>query len=62
MEKMPTRDTTGKCKGECHNRVKEGNVERQKKIASQPYSTPSPNSPPWTKKRKEQPGVWGGRV
>lgn len=62
MKKMPTRDTTGKCKGECRDRVREGNIKRQKKIASQPYSTPCPSSPAWTYKRKEQPAVWGGRV
>ena len=62
MKKMPTRDTTGKCRGECRDRVHEGDAERQKKIARKPYNTPSPNSPAWTKKRKEQPAVWGGRV
>jgi hypothetical protein len=62
MKKMPKRDTTGKCEGECRDRVREGEEERQKSIASQAYNEPSPNSPPWTKSRKEQPGVWGGRV
>ena len=62
MEKMPTRDTTGKCEGECRDLVMEGEEKRQKEIASQPYDTPSPNSPPWTKLRNDQPGVWGGRV
>jgi len=62
MKKMPKRDTTGKCKGECRDRVREGEEERQKSIASQPYSEPSPKSPSWTKNRKEQPGVYGGRV
>lgn len=62
MKKMPTRDTTGRCKGECRDRVSEGSAERQKQIARHPYSTPSPESPPWAFKRKEQPEVWGGRV
>ena len=62
MKKMPTRDTTGKCVGECRDRVKEGEKERQKDISTKPYNTPSPNSPSWTKKRKEQPAVYGGRV
>lgn len=62
MKKMPIRDTTGKCQGECRDRVREGEQERQKKIDSQSYNTPSPNSPSWTKERKDQPGVWGGRV
>jgi len=62
MKKMPKRDTTGKCEGECRDRVREGEEERQKSIASQPRSEPSPKSPSWTKNRKEQPGVYGGRV
>ncbi len=62
MKKMPKRDTTGKCEGECRDRVKEGEEERQESIKSEPYNTPSPKSPSWTKKRKEQPGVMGGRV
>ncbi len=32
MKKMPSRDTTGQCKGECRDRVLEGAVERQNKI------------------------------
>lgn len=62
MESMPTRDTTGKCEGECRDRTREGEEERQSSIASKPYSEPSPNSPSWVKNRKEQPAVYGGRV
>jgi hypothetical protein len=62
MKSMPTRDTTGKCEGECRDRVFEGEKERQRDIKSQSYSSPSPNSPSWTKDRKDQPAVWGGRV
>jgi hypothetical protein len=62
MEKMPKRDTTGNCEGECRDRVNEGEEERQQSIASQSYNEPSPNSPSWTKNRKEQPAVHGGRV
>jgi len=62
MENMPSRDTTGKCEGECRDRVREGEEERQASIKSQSYNEPSPNSPSWTKNRKEQPAVWGGRV
>lgn len=61
-DQMPTRDTTGKCQGECRDRVREGEEERQESIASQAYNEPSPNSPSWTRSRKEQPGVLGGRV
>ena len=62
MESMPARDITGKCEGECRDRVREGEEERQRDIASVAHSSPSPNSPTWTKHRKEQPAVWGGRV
>ncbi len=56
------RDITGKCEGECRDRVKEGEDERQEGINTEPYSSPSSDSPSWTKSRKEQPAVWGGRV
>ena len=49
MEKMPKRDTTGECEGECRDRVFEGEEERQQSIASQPYNEPIPKSPSWTK-------------
>ncbi len=63
MSKIPKRDITGNCdEGECRDRVIEGNEERQKKMADKRYSTPNPNSPEHTKKRNEQPAVWGGRV
>lgn len=60
--KMPTRDTTGKCRGECRDRIREGEEERQAQIASVPYDEPSLHSPSWAKNRKEQPGVYCGRV
>jgi hypothetical protein len=62
MADMPTRDTIGKCKGECRNRVLEGEMERQASIATEPYNEPDPESPAWTCKRNEPPGVYGGRV
>jgi hypothetical protein len=64
MKKMPSRDTNGKCRGECRDRAYEGEVERQSDIDStvMEYSTPASNSPAWTSRRKEQPGVMGGRV
>ncbi len=62
MKKMPKRDTTGDCIGECRDRVREGEEERQKEIASKPYDRPNPNSPAWTKRRNEPPGAMGGRV
>ena len=62
MKDIPKRDITGKCEGECRDRVKEGEQERQEDIKAERYSSPSPDSPSWTKSRKEQPAVWGGRV
>jgi hypothetical protein len=47
MKKMPSRDTSGKCRGECRDRVKEGEKKRQKSIAPQPYNAPIPDSPSW---------------
>ena len=62
MSDMPSRDISGKCEGECRDRVREGETSRQDCISSEPYNTPSENSPSWSKDRKEQPAVWGGRV
>jgi hypothetical protein len=64
MKKMPSRDTTGKCEGECRNRVFEGEKERQKTIDKETinYSGPAGRSPSWTSKRNEPPGALGGRV
>jgi hypothetical protein len=53
MKKMPSRDTTGKCRGECRDRVKEGEKKRQKSIVSEPYSEPIPNSPSYTFKHND---------
>lgn len=62
MESMPARDISGKCEGECRDRVREGEEERQHEIQSAAYNSPSPDSPSWTRQRKDQPGVWGGRI
>jgi hypothetical protein len=62
MKPMPKRDTTGRCRGTCRDRVLEGQKKRQKSIRAQPYSTPCETSPAWTRRRTEQPAVWGGRV
>ncbi len=64
MKKMPSRDTSGHCRGECRDRVFEGEVERQqamnkKKVS---YSSPSEKSPSWTSNRNDPPGSYGGRV
>lgn len=64
MKKMPSRDITGKCKGECRDRVFEGAQERQQIINKETtkYSSPSSRSPSWTSKRNDPPGALGGRV
>jgi len=64
MKKIPSRDISGKCRGECRDRVLEGEQERQKEInaKSVQYSSPSPNSPSWTHKRNDPPGGLGGKV
>lgn len=64
MKKMPSRDITGKCEGECRDRVFEGEKERQKQIDKETikYSRPSSQSPSWTSKRNDPPGALGGRV
>lgn len=63
MSDMPKRDITGECEGECRNRVKEGEQERQAKINEDSVETPEsfPRAP-WANSRKEQPGVFGGHV
>jgi hypothetical protein len=45
MKKMPTEDTYGKCRGECRDRAREGEEDRQKSIAMPPCGEPSRNSP-----------------
>jgi hypothetical protein len=64
MKKMPSRDTSGKCRGECRDRVFEGEKERQKFMNKQTvsYSSPSEKSPSWTSDRDAPPGSMGGRV
>jgi hypothetical protein len=58
------RDRTGKCEGECRNRVLESMRERQIEILGD-SSTESPDfypNVPWATSRNEQPGVFGGHV
>ena len=64
MKKMPARDVTGNCRGECRDRVFEGEEDRQRTINQEMkgYSEPSPETPTWTRDRKEPPGSMGGRV
>jgi hypothetical protein len=64
MKEMPSRDTTGKCMGECRDRVFEGELERQAAIARSEinYDAPAEQSPTWASKRNDPPGAMGGRV
>ena len=63
MTEILERDRTGKCEGECEDRVSAGEEERQAKINDEPVGSPEsyPNIP-WANSRKEQPGVYGGHV
>jgi hypothetical protein len=64
MANIPNRDITGKCdEGECRDRVREGEEERQTDINASGVETPEEY--PHVKaanSRDEQPGVWGGHV
>jgi len=62
-EKMPTRDTTGNCEGECRDRVKEGEVERQQDLKKEGVKSPEdyPKAPD-AEKRDNPPGELGGHV
>lgn len=64
MSDIPNRDTIGKCdEGECRDRVREGEDERQHDIIASGVEAPEeyPDAK-WAKSRNEQPGVWGGHV
>ncbi len=63
MTDIPKRDITGECEGECRDRVREGEEERQNDISASDVE--SPESYPdakWARYRNEQPGVFGGHV
>jgi hypothetical protein len=64
MTDMPNRDITGKCdEGECRDRVREGEDERQHDIRASHVETPeSYPDAKWARSRSEQPGVFGGHV
>ena len=63
MKSMPSRDTTGRCRGECRNRVLEAERERQSDIDQMrvDYDTPT-LSLPWAADRNAPPGFLGGHV
>lgn len=58
-----TRDITGKCVGECRDRVREGEEERQQEInrSSVDYIESYPSAK-WAFTRKEPPGLYDGHV
>ena len=63
MTDMLKRDITGKCEGECRDRVSEGEAERQAELnKSGPDYAGETSSVPWANSRSEQPGVYGGHV
>ena len=64
MTDIPKRDITGKCdEGECRDRVRGGEEERQHDISASEVETPeSYPDAKWAKSRNEPPGVFGGHV
>ncbi len=63
MNNILERDISGRCEGECRDRVREGEEERQTKISADAFQSPDfyptvPNA----KSRNEPPGVFGGHV
>lgn len=62
-ESMPKRDTTGDCEGECRDRVKEGEEERQQDLEQKDVEAPEeyPKAP-GAGKRNDPPGGLGGKV
>lgn len=63
MSDMPKRDITGHCEGDCKDRVREGEEDRQEQIAKSKFKTADsyPNAP-GAKSRNAPPGWLGGHV
>ena len=63
MTDIPKRDITGHCEGECRDRVREGEDERQKEIAESKFKSAKsfPNAP-GASSRDDPPGWLGGHV
>jgi len=63
MTEILDRDRTGRCVGECEDRVREGEEERQAKINADSFDSPaSYPDVPWANSRSEPPGLFGGHV
>jgi hypothetical protein len=61
--RMPERDITGDCEGECRDRVKEGESGRQAAIESDTVeSADETPKAPGAGKRNDPPGSMGGKV
>ena len=62
-KEMLLRDINGECEGECRDRIREGELERQNKIDRSRFVDPEsyPNAK-GAELRNEPPGVWGGHV
>lgn len=65
MSHFPSRDITGHCEGECRDRVREGEEERQSQMRSHRGDNDHESghaSPEWTRNRNAPPGWLGGPV
>jgi hypothetical protein len=62
-ESMPKRDITGDCEGECRDRVKEGEEERQQNLEQEKVEAVDeyPKAP-GASGRNDPPGALGGKV
>ena len=62
-KRIPSRDVTGKCAGECRDRIGEGERERQNTINhSGIVDLESYPNAEGAHSRNEPPGMWGGHV
>ena len=63
MKNILKRDRTGESEGDCKDRIREGEEERQAKINDDSFDSPSsfPNTP-WAHSRNAPPGAFGGHV
>ncbi len=62
IENIMERDRTGNCVGECRDRVREGEIERQADIDNASFSTGESPRVPWADTRNAPPGFLGGHV
>jgi hypothetical protein len=64
MAEIPKRDITGDCdEGECRDRVKEGEKQRQEEVNQMDVEAPEDYpTPPGAKDRNDPPGGMGGKV